>query len=175
MSARAFMLAAIAAVVAGPACGGDNSDPAHDARVVMLTCNPEAQDCPADQKCNPTGPALGPWEGTMCVPDNAANGSPAGTPCFTGPDATDTCDEISTCLQLGFGEGVCLAYCTEAPADTCDATERCVLYDAAIGLKLCTLRCDLVANDCPLTFNCIDTLAGPACIPAAIQDRVPRG
>jgi hypothetical protein len=152
---------------------GDASDAGEpDARAVTLECDPGAQDCPSGQKCSPTG-SPAPWDGTTCVPDNAGTGSPPATPCFTGPDATDTCDETSMCMQLGTGEGACTSFCTDTPADTCGSGERCVLYDDALGLMLCAEECDLAAPDCALFYKCIDTLAGPACIPQTLQDIVP--
>lgn len=174
MTARGVLIAALTVC----ACGDDgamglDARGAFDARVVMLGCDAEAQDCPAGEKCNPTGPALGPWEGTTCVEDNAANGSAAGSPCFLGPESTDTCDPSSLCLQLGTGEGVCTPYCTDSPADSCDADQLCVLYDDAAGVKLCSLRCDLAGDDCPLTYHCIDSLAGPACVPFAFEGEIP--
>jgi hypothetical protein len=156
------------------ACGDDPA-PGADAREVTLGCDAEAQDCADGLKCNPTGSALPPWDGTTCVDDNAASGSSAGSFCFNGPDATDTCDPDTMCLQLGTGEGICTPYCTDTPDDTCGADQVCVLYDDAVGLKLCALQCDLADDQCPLTFNCIETLAGPACVPFAIEDTIPRG
>jgi hypothetical protein len=160
-------------LLAALACGGPSGDGAPDARVVTLACDPEAQDCPSGQKCNPVG-ALAPWQGTTCVPDNAGTGSPPDTPCFTGPDSTDTCDPDTMCLQLGTGEGACTAFCTDVPADSCPAAERCVLFDQAIGLKLCALRCDPAAPACPRFYACVETRAGPACVPVTLQDVVPR-
>ena len=163
---------AILAVFAAFACGDDDSTPAEpDARIVSLECDAAAQSCPAMQKCNPTGPVTGPWDGTTCV-DIAATGSSPGTPCFNAPDASDTCDETSMCLQPGTGEGACTPYC--ANNDDCNDTERCVLYDDAVGLQLCSARCDLAAPDCPLFFECVDARAGPACVPFVMRDLIPR-
>lgn len=151
-----------AALLVAAACGGDG-------RTVDRACDPAAQDdCAAGQKCNPYGPPPPePWDGTRCVDDNAASGSPAGTPCFTGPEATDTCGPASTCIQLGFGEGVCTGFCTGP--DDCAADQRCVVYDDVLGLSLCALACDTAAPDCPLLFECLAVEGGTACMPTARQ------
>ncbi len=169
MSRRMLGLVALAV-----ACGGGDSSPAADARAVDVACDPAAQDCPTGQKCNPTGPPPPDvWSGTACVDDNADTGSAAGTPCFTGPDGADTCDQASLCLQLGTGEGFCTPYCSTTGPDTCDASERCVRFDDALGLDLCAPRCDLAAADCAGFYECVDTRAGPACVPYVLKDRIP--
>lgn len=131
-------------------------------------CDTVLQDCPAGQKCTGVKPGLDePYRGTACVPDNAGQGTAAGSICLTGTDGTDTCGPDSMCVQFGTGEGACVPFCA-GPVDApgCDDPALvCARVDRTWPISLCVPTCDPLAYDCPDADLGVSVMV---CQPAAV-------
>jgi hypothetical protein len=131
-------------------------------------CDTILQNCPSGQKCTGVKPSLpAPYRGTACVPDNAGQGSPAGSICLSGTDGVDSCDPGSMCVQFGTGEGMCLPFCVgPADAPTCDdPAQVCARVDRTWPISLCVPTCDPLAYDCPDADLDVSAMV---CQPAAV-------
>jgi hypothetical protein len=101
------------------------------------------------------------------VPDNAGQGSPAGSICLNAIDGSDTCDPGSMCVQFGSGEGACVPFCVgPADAPACDDPALvCARVDRVWPISLCVSKCD------PLDYDCADAelnVSAMVCQPAAV-------
>ena len=133
-------------------------------------CDPYMQDCPEGEKCVPYSSTGGNWDDNKCVPvlGNQAPGEACHYYSDTF-DATDDCDETSTCWDVmdvgGEPIGTCLAICMGSEDDPeCPPNSSCLV--ASDSLAICIPGCDPLLQDCGdgsacywanNTFNCIFT------------------
>lgn len=124
------------------------------------SCDIYAQDCPADQKCNPYGMQ---WDAVGCFP-LAPNAGKLGDPCsFDGTNGPDTCEAGAMCLyDPALGGAFCEPLCGCAAANpTCGANEKCVVYNGG-ALPLCQPLCD--------PFDADSCAAGEVCVKGPFAD-----
>jgi hypothetical protein len=149
----------------GPDLGGP---PCTDPVRCPPECDTILQDCPSGQKCTGVKSSLlAPYGGTACVPDNAGQGSPAGSICLNATDGGDTCDAGSMCVQFGAGEGACAPFCVgDADAPACDDPALvCARVDHVWPISLCVPSCDPLEYDCPDADLNVSVMV---CQPAAV-------
>jgi len=116
-----------------------------------LDCDPFAQDCPPDEKCNAWAMEI-TWDSFRCVPLSDSPDA-TGDPCTVagGPfSGIDSCALGAMCFHVDpdTNVGTCVAQCINSFANPLCAAddERCVELNDV--LRLCLPECDPLADDC---------------------------
>lgn len=144
---------------------GDTAD-GYDLGTPDMTCDPWAQDCPADEKC--TWETIDGVAQTRCVWVEADAKLP-GEPCtvFGDPDSGyDDCVLGAICHHLDARNlGVCMALCGGSPLEpTCplDGASCQICPDCP---SLCVPLCDPLAQDCAEGYACLPASGSFGCQP----------
>lgn len=136
----------------------------NDGGILDPDCDPWAQDCPDNEKCNPWANDGGTsWNALKCVPVAPDPGQP-GDACTvegSGVSGVDDCDVAAMCWDVDpeTNQGICVAFCQGSPGNPAcdDPSTQCVIANDG-ALNLCLPSCD------PLGQDCVD---GQACYPVA--------
>jgi hypothetical protein len=132
--------------------------------IVLVDCDPLAQDCPVGEKCVPYSTTGSNWDDHKCVP--VMGDQVPGEPCSYGGviEATDDCDAASFCwdVQDVDGEivGICHAFCVDESFD-CPPGSACWIGNV---VTFCEPTCDPVAQDCGSGLGCYWVNNGFSCI-----------
>jgi hypothetical protein len=141
----------------------------------LVECDVFAQDCPADEKCQPWANDGGDtWNRARCSPVQP-DASDIGEPCHVEgqpQSGVDDCAFGAFCwvLDAEASTGVCVEQCRGSSSEPeCAGTGTCAVIEPMV-VAVCAPSCDLEAPMCDGTDVCTPVGDAAYCLPDAAGD-----